>query len=164
MKKLLLALILLFATSVLMARFIVRPFQCNRMIKQLRARAERGFRAEGSFLAVAHAHEDIISAIQCTKSASEKVEAYMIAAANLRLLGRPQEAVSMYQLALNYDRRPELYVNLGQTLIQAGHREEGLQMLVLAARFLGEEGMIDYRMDDVPEREEVKARLKASDR
>ena len=161
MKKVLLALLLFFAGSTLTWRFIVKPLQCNRMLRQMTARTERSFRTEGSPRAAAHAHADLSSAIHCAKYVPTNIDTYMIAAANLRVLGRAEEAVSMYQRALRYDRRPELYINLGQTLIQAGHREEGLAMLVLAARFLGEEGVIDHWMLHVPEREEVKARLKA---
>jgi tetratricopeptide (TPR) repeat protein len=48
------------------------------------------------------------------------VNLYMIEAANLRLLGREAEAISAYETALRYDRRPEIYLNLGRAEANAG--------------------------------------------
>lgn len=63
------------------------------------------------------------------------VELYMLRAANLRLLNRTEDAIRSYHTALLYDRRPEIYFNLGSVLLDAHQQKEGVENLALAARF-----------------------------
>jgi tetratricopeptide (TPR) repeat protein len=65
----------------------------------------------------------------------------MIEAVNLRLLGRPKDAIAVYREALNWSQRPEIYVNLGHALVEAGDREGARAALLKAASF--SPGMID---------------------
>lgn len=48
------------------------------------------------------------------------VNLYMVEAANLRMIGRDAEAISAYEAALRYDRRPEIYLNLGRVEANVG--------------------------------------------
>ena len=66
--------------------------------------------------------------IFCTTSA----DWYMASAANERLLGRNADAVAKYERALAYDRRPEIYLNMGLAQLAAGQQVEGVRTLVLA--------------------------------
>jgi tetratricopeptide (TPR) repeat protein len=63
------------------------------------------------------------------------VDCRFILGSNLRLLFRHDEAVRVYREALDYDRRPELYLNLGMALVEAGRTEEAMEPLVLAGVF-----------------------------
>jgi hypothetical protein len=59
----------------------------------------------------------------------------MVTAANMRELTRAEDAVRMYEAALRYDRRPELYLNAGQARVEAGQADRGIADLVEAVRF-----------------------------
>jgi len=50
------------------------------------------------------------------------------------LLGNPHEATAAYREALRLEPRPEVYLNLGRSLLAAGEVEEGRRHLALAAR------------------------------
>lgn len=60
---------------------------------------------------------------------------YMTAAANYRLLEDYDSASEMYKEALRFDRRPELYYNLGISEVNAGRRKEGVDALIHAGLF-----------------------------
>jgi len=59
----------------------------------------------------------------------------MLIAANEQIRGRPDRAVESYRSALRFDRRPELYLNLGQALAQMHKRSEAREALLRAAIF-----------------------------
>lgn len=63
------------------------------------------------------------------------VDLYMIAAASLRELGRSDAATQMYERSLTLDRRPEIYLNLGQAQAEAGRTAEAIPNLAAAVRF-----------------------------
>lgn len=63
------------------------------------------------------------------------LDIYMIAAASLRELGRSREAISLYQRAAELDRRPEIYLNLGQAQAEAGLIGEAISNLAEAVIF-----------------------------
>jgi len=56
----------------------------------------------------------------------------MVLGASLRQLGRNREAIAAYEAALQFDRRPELYLNLGQTQVAIGDSKSALQNFVRA--------------------------------
>jgi tetratricopeptide (TPR) repeat protein len=60
---------------------------------------------------------------------------YMTAAANYRLLDDFDGAAAMYYEALRFDRRPELYYNLGLTEVNRGRRQQGVDILIHAGMF-----------------------------
>jgi tetratricopeptide (TPR) repeat protein len=71
----------------------------------------------------------------CLKAVPDDVALYMLAAANDRLIGRSDEAASMYRKALQYDRRPELYYNLGIVELELNQRHEAIGDLLAAVCF-----------------------------
>jgi tetratricopeptide (TPR) repeat protein len=60
---------------------------------------------------------------------------YMVAAANYRLVDDLDRAAEMYRAALRYDRRPEIYFNLGMTELGQGRTVAAKEDLVRAALF-----------------------------
>lgn len=62
-------------------------------------------------------------------------DVYMIAAANYRLIADYGEAEQMYRRALRIARRPETYLNLGDTLLAQGKTEEALESYAVAVGF-----------------------------
>ena len=74
----------------------------------------------------------------CRKLCSSDVAILMIIAANQGLLGENQLSAESYQRALQYDRRPELYLNLGLVMLDMHQREEARQVLTKAVAFAPE--------------------------
>ena len=144
-------------------RLVAGPFACNRAAHRTRTRTERTLQLTDPTIAAERARVDVDDMSRCLRCTPASIEISMNEAANLRILGRNREAVDVYRNALRFDRRPELYMNLGETLIQLGERPEGMRMLLECARFLSDEGEIDYAMSEIPQKEEVKALLRASD-
>jgi tetratricopeptide (TPR) repeat protein len=60
---------------------------------------------------------------------------YMVTAANYRYLEDYDHAAEMYRMALRYERRPELYYNLGMVELSRRHPEEAKEALIRAGLF-----------------------------
>jgi len=73
--------------------------------------------------------EEMFHCIECWRT---NVPSYMARAAALRMLDRLDEAAIAYRLALRYDRRAELYLNLGLTELDAGREEQAVDALTTA--------------------------------
>lgn len=63
------------------------------------------------------------------------VDLYMIAAANYRLVADFETAEQTYRRALRIGRRPEIYLNLGDVLLQQGRTDEALESYAIAVAF-----------------------------
>jgi len=73
--------------------------------------------------------EEMSRCIECWRT---DVSFYMARAAALRMLDRLDEAANAYRLALRYDRRAEIYLNLGLTELDAGREEQAADALTTA--------------------------------
>lgn len=114
---------------------VYQPYRCSLALRQARTRTEKLIRSgdRPGARVVSRGIMDRLSV--CRRCCAAEIDAYMIRAANLRLLGRYSEAVLEYRRALEYQRRPEIYMNLGEVLVQTGAREEGLEMVRRALEF-----------------------------
>jgi tetratricopeptide (TPR) repeat protein len=81
------------------------------------------------------ARANLVTLADCLQRRPGDVDFLMMRAANDRLLGNYADARSTYQEALRYDRRPELYYELGSVELQLGHRDEALETLYQAVLF-----------------------------
>ena len=93
--------------------------------------------------------DDMDRCIPCTPT---DVNQYMVRAAALRMLGRPDEAANDYRRAMRYDRRAELFLNLGEVELQAG-REREAEDAFSTAVFL----LYSY-IDNIPEPMQTRVR------
>src|SRR5262245_47940414 len=81
------------------------------------------------------ARENIVAARRYLDRGAHNTGLYMAAAANYRFVEDFDEAAAMYQACLRYDRRPELYYNLGIVELERFHRDAAKDALVCAAVF-----------------------------
>jgi len=84
------------------------------------------------------------------------VDVRMITALAYRQMHQYDRAIDTYTHLLAIHRRPEIYLSLGLTQVDAGLREEGLQNLVTACSFAP--AMIET-IDQAWMREEVRRRV-----
>ena len=108
------------------------PYHCDVIEKRTLALTVRAENFSTNTLYASHVARDNLTQLQPCIKLYPTVNSLMIAAANEQLLGRYTAAVSFYEEAMRYDRRPELYLNLGLAQINAGQTATGVDNLVAA--------------------------------
>jgi tetratricopeptide (TPR) repeat protein len=93
------------------------------------------FNSPDHFYAARLARKSLDRAEACIPQAPFMIDLYMIAAVDRRVLGQFDEAVKLYERALDYDRRPELYLQLGLTELELNRRAEARKALEKAVLF-----------------------------
>jgi tetratricopeptide (TPR) repeat protein len=135
-----------------------RPFRCNIVKKRLQSVAFEIFELPNVPTVTLKARHAIAELQPCVAVCPTDVDMYMTLAAHDRVLGRLQHAADMYHQALSYDRRPELFFNLGMVQLQLNQRDAALIALTQACSF-----SIEYA-GDIPDpdlREEVLQAVRA---
>jgi tetratricopeptide (TPR) repeat protein len=122
-----------------------RPFRCNVVTKRVQTMAEDIFELPTTMTVVMEARQGIAEMQRCIASCPTDVDAYMTVAAHDRVIGRLQHAAAMYSEALKYDRRPELFFNLGIVEYELNQSDAALGALTKACTF-----SIEYA-DDIPD-------------
>lgn len=117
-------------------RIAWQPWQCNVTKKAVEARTQLTYDVVvDTFRVSRNARANLTALELCLKTAPDDVALYMLAAANERLIGRFDEAATMYRKALQYDRRPELYYNLGLMELALNQRHAAVADLLTAVSF-----------------------------
>ena len=114
---------------------VVLPIRINQMIGQAESATAGAWTASDQFGAAAQAKR-ILAIIQPALERNRtNVSLLMVSAANKQLVGRFRSALMDYDTALQVDRRPELYLQRGLTLLGAGRRMEAIPDLITANLF-----------------------------
>lgn len=111
------------------------PLHCNVVEKELETRTSFAYRILGTLKSEVMARNNLDDLKACAAHDPTNVNDSMIAAANFAILGQSDAAVREYQNALIYDRRPEIYLNMGLDLLQLHRTAEAERALVTAALF-----------------------------
>jgi hypothetical protein len=150
------AVVVIAFAAALIRTVVWQPYRCGRSEKTLEALIAGAFESADAYQANSIARQVVDSAEACLRHTPDDVALYMIAGAGYRIVERPVDAVRMYRTALRYDRRPELYLNLGLADIQAGNTNDAFVSLLTAAVFRPE------LLEDMPSpmRQRVEAALK----
>ncbi len=114
-------------------QFAVRPMICHRLKGELVNAAYRSFELRPADSAQARA---IVDRLQpCFSPGCRDVRLIFIAAISWRALGRNEVALRLYNEALRYDRRPEIFVNIADTQLAMGDRTNAYENFLKAALF-----------------------------
>ena len=116
----------------------IREMQAERLVMKL-------FDINDEITARIAARDTVESMNRCIPCAPMDVNQYMIRGAALRMLGRPEEAALDYRRALHVDRRVELFLNLGQAEMEAGHDDAAADALITAVY------LVYSYVDDLPQ-------------
>ena len=73
---------------------------------------------------------DELESLQCANA-----NFFMIRAANLRILGRIDESIAMYESALRDEKRPEIFFQLGMAQLAAARRDAAIDSFAQALIF-----------------------------
>ena len=68
----------------------------------------------------------------CRQRLPWNIDLQMLAAANYAARDQHDDAIRVFEEALRYDHRPELYFGLGQELLKAGRVDEAIRPLAIA--------------------------------
>jgi tetratricopeptide (TPR) repeat protein len=123
------------AVAVGIYRLAWLPFRCDLEAKRAMVQTDYATRVADEYNAVIAARENLAMLAACTEHCPWDVRGLFAAAWNLRILKRYEHAIATYQEALKYDRRPEVYAELGNAHLEAGNETAAMEALLQAARF-----------------------------
>lgn len=130
------ALLVVIGATFLIGRIALQPWQCNLTEKKVQARTSLTYDNVADAVQTSrNAHENLAALEPCLDVAPHNIALYMLAAANERLIGRDADAATMYRRALQHDRRPELYYNLGVVELQLHQHDAAIADLLTAVSF-----------------------------
>jgi tetratricopeptide (TPR) repeat protein len=128
-----LALLLVAAVILVIARQMVPRLQCNavkgKINRQVRSFGRMGDENERTAMARAN----VATVQECLEMFPEDYQLHMLRAANLRVLGSYDEAVRTFQYALTITERPEIYAQIGELEIERGNIDAARESLIRAA-------------------------------
>src|ERR1019366_4501766 len=129
-------LVVVIGAAFLISRIALKPWQCNLTEKEIQVRTSLTYDSVADPIQTSrYAHENLAALEPCIEVSPHDIALYMLAAANQRLIGRDADAATMYRRALQYDRRPELYYNLGVVELQLHQRDAAIADLLTAVSF-----------------------------
>lgn len=114
---------------------VVMPWLCATRVARIAVATEAAWDAPRSAQSHAAAERHVAELRRCRWFVPTLIDCRFQEGLNLRLLLRHDEAARVYREALEIDRRPELYVALGITLVESGHAEEAITPFVNAGLF-----------------------------
>jgi hypothetical protein len=155
------AALILVAGALSIYRVCVVPYICSQTERQVEIRTETAARFAATRGGRELAERNLARLQECFEGDTTNVNLYMLAAANQRVLGHDHDAALLYQQALRYDQRPEIYLNLGVVQAATKDPEGAVRSLVMAGNFSGKEILIDA--PDGPTREEAYAIVAANE-
>lgn len=131
--------ILIFAAAALaMHATVIVPYRCNLIEGSVSQALENVWATPHTHTARMIAAQSLARLQHCLAERPERVNLSMLAGGALQILGRHEAAIAIYENALRYDRRPELYMALGLSQLDAGiARETAVTNFVRAAEFQG---------------------------
>jgi tetratricopeptide (TPR) repeat protein len=147
--------------AILILVLSIEPYQNNLMKHRIENEIGKMFEMQQSATpspAIAERTRANVERIQqALRLAPADVDLYMELAAEYRMLGRLDDAASSYRNALRYDRRPEIYRNLGEVDASLGDRDAAVDDFAHALAFApSEEDLIpNYLLPDVRRRAAV---------
>lgn len=111
----------------------VVPWGCNVTTKEMEAAMTEALR--GNPQARAYLVANTGKAERCRKHVRHDQSLNVAVASAYSLTGRSAEALAVYEDALRYDRRPEIYFNIGGIYLKTGYSEKAFDNFLTAARF-----------------------------
>jgi tetratricopeptide (TPR) repeat protein len=152
------AVLIALGALLLIDRWAIVPWQCNRQLYPMRVRSAEVFeRTPDPTVTTLAARQLIELARPCMERCPEQLDWLLITAAAYHVIGRYDQAEATYREALRIDQRPEIYRELGLTQLDARRYDDAVLDLAVAFRF----SPLAF-LDDIPQgyRSEVKAKAR----
>lgn len=114
-------------------RFAYQRYQCHLQEVRLQASTTEVIEDRQALDRHSRSRRHLQEIAGCVEKFPWNVNLYMIQGANLRLLGRDADALISYRKGLQFDVRPEIFLNLGITESLTGSQDEAEWYLTVAA-------------------------------
>lgn len=114
---------------------VVLPYRCNVALKTLEARTGAVLPNFDSDLARLVARRTIDSLHRLPSCCRDSAQYRMVEGVSYRMLRDRPAALAAYRAALERERRPEVFLNLGYAEIESGDDRAALEHFMLAVRF-----------------------------
>jgi len=108
------------------------PVHCNDVMMNVGAQTATMLTWTDQVMVTVTARENLARLEPCRRKVPWNVNLHMLVAANHAARDMHEQAVNEYREALRYDRRPEIYLNLGTELVKTGRVDEAIEPLTLA--------------------------------
>lgn len=136
-----LALAIAVAAVLALHRLVVVPWRCS-IVEGAVSKSTPEERSDDPFVRQ-RAQANVARIDACARRCSTNVNLAVLAGQNLMVLGRREAAIPLFQQALRYSQRPEIYMSLAIAQVESGDREAALQNSILAADFAGNAVLLD---------------------
>lgn len=139
------------AVIFVIAQSLVPRFHCNRTKGEVNRHVRRFSRIGYEYDRAVLARRNLAKIDACLTQFPEDYQLYILRGANLRFLGRPEDAIAAFQQALTLAERPEIYAQIGEIEVERGNLEAARVALTKAATF----NVIFVETVDEPLRSEI---------
>ncbi|HYC60588.1 MAG TPA: hypothetical protein VEK79_13570 [Thermoanaerobaculia bacterium] len=147
--RVVLAVLLLGAAIAVIERAMVPLVRCNLAKGAINRTVRRFHRIGDEYQRFNMARRNLVRCDECLAAFPNDYQMHLLRAANLRILGRYDEAVRTFEHALTLTERAEIYAQLGEVEIERGNVEAARRALLKAATFNIEHVMtVDQPMRD----------------
>jgi hypothetical protein len=144
------------AAAAIAVRYVsYQPLRCNDVAMLVTGTTQHINQIADPSLLTVLTRENLEKLEPCRRDVPWNVNLHMLAGANYAARDQHEEAVRMYEEALRYDHRPEIYFNLGVELLKLGRTEESIEPLTIAC------GIKSSMVNEIPDpiRSQIIARV-----
>jgi len=144
------------AAAAIAVRYVsYRPLRCNDVAMLVTGNMQNIYQIADQSLLTILTRENLEKLEPCRREVPWNVNLHMLAGANYAIREQHEDAVRMYEEALRYDHRPEIYFNLGVELLKLGRTEESIEPLTIAC------GVKSSMVNEIPDpiRSQIIARV-----
>jgi len=136
-----LALTIAMAAVLALYQFVVVPWRCS-IVERAVSQSTPEERSDDPFIRK-RAENNVARIASCAGRCRTNVNLAVLAAQNLMVLGRREAAIALFEQALRYSQRPEIYMALAVAQAELGDREAALKNSIVAADFAGNSVLLD---------------------
>jgi tetratricopeptide (TPR) repeat protein len=110
------------------------PVRCNDVALNVSRRMQQMMTWSDRTGIVVATRENIARLEPCRGRVPWNINLHLLVAANYAARDMHEDAIRVYEEALQYDRRPEIYFNLGLEMLKAGRVDEAVAQLTTACK------------------------------
>lgn len=112
-----------------------QEYRCNLTLSRVKSDMEHQENRSDFVIAGLARHNLELLSDDCARCRTERVDYLLMKGNNEVLLHQFTAALATYSRALQFDRRPEIYLNIGLTELDRGNYAEGVRNLTTACGF-----------------------------
>jgi hypothetical protein len=129
--RLLASAVILAAAGYAVMELVVPPYRCNRIRQRVAVRTEL-LPSLSRFHMLDVTRENLNELRPCAESTGRRIDDYVLLAVNENARGQNARVLALYEQAIRFEPRPEIYAGLAEAQINAFQREAARHSLLMA--------------------------------